>query len=159
MIVSVSRRIAAPASEIFAVLADPRRHLELDGSGMLRGSATDRPVTGVGDVFVMRMFFDAHGDYRMNNHIVEFEQDRRIAWEPESGDGHPDTDPGSTSETRWGHRWGYTLEPDGDGSTVVTETYDCSSAPAEERDNMDDGRVWMGAMAETLQRLDQVCTA
>lgn len=29
--VRVSRRIEAPASEIFRVLVDPRRHLEIDG--------------------------------------------------------------------------------------------------------------------------------
>jgi hypothetical protein len=33
--VRVSRRIEAPAADIFRVLADPRRHLEIDGSGML----------------------------------------------------------------------------------------------------------------------------
>ena len=54
--VAVSRRIEAPAVDIFAILADPRRHTELDGSGMLRGAVTATPVTGVGDVFVMRMY-------------------------------------------------------------------------------------------------------
>jgi hypothetical protein len=158
MTVSVSRRIEAPAAEIFAVLADPRRHLDLDGSGMLRGAATDRPVAGVGDVFVMRMFYSEHGDYQMNNHVVAFEQDRRIAWEPESGEGHPDTAPDSSAETRWGHRWSYELAPDGDGATIVTESYDCSAAPADERESMQDGLVWLEAMEATLKRLDEVCT-
>ncbi|MHB1497462.1 MAG: hypothetical protein ACYCXN_06065, partial [Acidimicrobiales bacterium] len=36
--VKVSRRIEAPADRIFAILADPVRHLDFDGSGMLRGS-------------------------------------------------------------------------------------------------------------------------
>ena len=158
--VSVSRRISAPASEIFAVLADPVRHLELDGSGMLRGAVTTDPVIAAGDVFVMKMHFPAHGDYQMNNHVVEFEQDRLIGWEPESGEGHPDTEPGAPegTEARWGHRWSYRLIPDGPDATIVTESYDCSKAPEEERIGMEDGRVWVTAMAETLARLDELCT-
>src|SRR6202034_4020889 len=102
--VRVSRRIEASAAVIFAVLADPRRHLELDGSGMLRGAVTTAPVTGVGDVFIMSMYFSALGDYEMNNHVVEYEPDRRIGWEPEAGRGHPDAAAGQDG-SRWGQRW------------------------------------------------------
>ncbi|HSZ39098.1 MAG TPA: SRPBCC family protein [Trebonia sp.] len=149
--VTVSRRIAAPAHEIFRVLADPVRHIEIDGSGMLRGAVTTSPLTGVGDVFVMRMYFKSLGDYEMNNHVVEFQPDRRIGWEPESGKGHRE------AGGRWGQRWSYELTPDGTDATVVTETYDCSLAPAEERAGMRDGKVWIEAMAETLERLDGLC--
>jgi len=107
----VSRRIAAPAADIFRILADPRRHTELDGSGMLRGAVSDRAVCAVGDVFVMKMYHPRHGDYEMNNHVVEYELNRRIGWEPEAGRGHPDTAPGNTTEARWGHRWTYQLTP------------------------------------------------
>jgi hypothetical protein len=69
----VSRRIAAPAAVIFRVLADPGRHTELDGSAMLRGAVTTAPVSGVGDVFIMKMYFSGLGDYEMNNHVVEYE--------------------------------------------------------------------------------------
>jgi hypothetical protein len=68
--VAVSRRIGAPASDIFAILTDPVRHLDLDGSEMLRGAVTTARITKVGDVFVMRMYFSALGDYEMNNHVV-----------------------------------------------------------------------------------------
>jgi hypothetical protein len=78
--VSVQRRITVPAARIFRVLADPRSHVELDGSGMVRGSSA-QPITGVGDVFTVAMHFPALGDYEMDNHVVEFELDRRIAWE------------------------------------------------------------------------------
>jgi hypothetical protein len=153
--VTVSRRIEAPASVIFRVLADPRRHLEIDGSGMLRGAVTQTPVSGAGDVFVMRMYYSEHGNYEMDNHVVEFEQDRRIAWEPVAGKGHPGAAQGSTAEARWGHRWGYELAPDGPGATVVTEFYDCSRAPEGERIGMDNGRIWATSMARTLERLDR----
>ena len=154
--VRVSRRIAAPASAIFAILTDPVRHLDLDGSGMLRGAATTEPVTGVGDVFVMKMYFAALGDYEMNNHVVEYERDRLVGWEPAAGRGHRDAVP--DGDSRWGQRWAYELTPDGPDATVVTEIYDCSRVPAEQRAGMNDGRVWMDSMAETLERLDRACT-
>jgi hypothetical protein len=155
--VRVSRRIGAPAAVIFGVLADPGRHLELDGSGMLRGAVTTAPVSGVGDVFVMKMYFSGLGDYEMSNHVVEYELDRRIGWEPEAGRGHPDAAAGQGGSRR-GHRWSYGLVPDGAGATVVTEIYDCSGAPERARADMSDGEVWAGAMARTQERLDAACT-
>jgi hypothetical protein len=155
--VRVSRRIGAPAGMIFRVLADPRRHTELDGSGMLRGAVTITPISGVGDVFIMKMYFSELGDYEMNNHVVEYEPDRRIGWEPEAGRGHPDG-AAAASERRWGQRWSYELVPDGPGATIVTEIYDCSRVPADARLDMDDGEVWAEGMARTLERLGAACT-
>jgi hypothetical protein len=88
---------------------------------------------------------------------VEYEQDRRIGWEPEAGRGHPATAPDSSDSTRWGHRWSYQLTPDGPDATVVTEFYDCSQAPEDERAGMDNGKVWIESMAKTLERLDALC--
>src|SRR5271165_695510 len=52
----VSRIIDAPPERIFAVLADPARHRELDGAGMLHGlDSGDAPVTAAGQAFVMNM--------------------------------------------------------------------------------------------------------
>jgi len=154
--VAVSRRIGAPAAEIFAVLANPAKHLELDGSRMLRGAVTDAVVSGVGEVFVMSMYYSELGDYEMNNHVVEYEPDRRIGWEPQAGHGHPDE---SAPDARWGHRWSFELLPDGPDATVVTHRYDCSRIPEDERVSMDGGRIWVDAMTRTLQRLDELCTA
>ncbi|MFC4587903.1 SRPBCC family protein [Sphaerisporangium corydalis] len=151
---AVSRRIGVPAGDIFQILADPRRHLDLDGSGMLRGAVSEATVSGVGDVFVMRMYYPRHGDYEMNNHVVEYEKDRRIAWEPEAGRGHPDA---SSAAARWGHRWTFDLLPDGPGATIVTEIYDCSRVPEDEREGMDHGRVWIESMSATLDRLTALC--
>jgi uncharacterized protein YndB with AHSA1/START domain len=152
-IVSTSRRIAAPAAAVFEILATPRRHLEMDGSGMLRGS--DSPaVTAVGDVFVMNMFFaPLGGDYQMVNHVVEFEPGRRIAWEPENGPGHPEV---NAPNARWGHRWVFDLVPEGPATTLVTETWDGSRIPAEDAE---DGRQWIPSMQATLARLEEVLTA
>ena len=158
MAVRVSRRIGAPAAVIFRVLADPGRHMEFDGSGMLRGAVTTAPVSGVGDVFIMKMYFSELGDYEMNNHVVEYELDRRIGWEPEAGRGHPNA-AGGRDGSRWGQRWSYELVPDGAGATIVTEIYDCSAVPADERAGMNDGEVWADDMARTLERLDAACTS
>jgi uncharacterized protein YndB with AHSA1/START domain len=155
--VKVSKRIPAPPPRIFAILADPTKHTELDGSGMLRGALTARTVTGVGDVFTMRMFFSEMGDYEMNNHVVEFEPNRLIAWEPEAGRGHPNAGPPGSPENRWGHRWIFELTPDGPDATIVTETYDCSRAPQEEREEMDNGSIWLEGMTSTLKKLEALC--
>jgi hypothetical protein len=150
--VSVSRRIGATASSVFGMLSDPTRHIDLDGSGMVRGAVVGDPVTAVGDVFTMRMHFPALGHYEMENHVVEFERDRRIGWEPVAGRGHP-----QQGEQPWGHRWSYELRPDGPDGTIVTEIYDCSRAPAAGQSSVAGGRLWMDAMLATLDRLDQLC--
>jgi uncharacterized protein YndB with AHSA1/START domain len=155
--VAVSRRICAPAHDIFQVLADPVRHPDFDGSQMLRGAGSAAVISGVGEVFVMKMYFSRIGDYEMNNHVVEYEPDRRIGWEPEAGRGHPNAAPDSPEPARTGQRWSYQLTPDGPDATVVTEIYDCSRAPEERRAGMDNGRVWLESMTKTLERLDALC--
>jgi len=47
--IEVSRRIEAPAALIFKILANPLRHMDFDGSGMLRRAVFDRPLSHVGD--------------------------------------------------------------------------------------------------------------
>ena len=155
--VAVSRRICAPVHDIFQVLADPVRHPEFDGSGSLRGAGSTAVISGVGDVFVMKMYFSHLGDYEMNNHVVEYEQDRRIGWEPEAGRGHPNAAPDSPESARWGQRWSYQLTPDGPDATIVTEIYDCSRAPEKKRAGMDNGKIWIDSMSRTLERLDALC--
>jgi len=155
--VAVSRRITAPARDIFQLLADPGRHPDLDGSGMLRGAVSRAVVTGVGDVFVMKMHYSELGDYEMNKHVVEYELNRRIGWEPEAGRGHPDTDAESSGEARRGHRWIFELTPDGPDATIVTEIYDCSRTPEDERASIGNGNIWVESMTKTLERLDGLC--
>ncbi len=140
-------------SEIFRILSDPKAHTHLDGSGMLRGAESDELITGVGDVFVMNMYFPALGDYQMDNHVVEFEFDGRIGWEPVAGRGHPGIG------TQMGHRWSFVLTPDGPDATIVVEIYDCTNTPAEFRKEMENGTMWIGAMDATLERLEGLVRA
>ena len=81
LVVVVSRRIDAPAHELFEVLRSPKRHCEFDGSTMVRDSDA-LPIDGVGDTFVMRMHNEEFGDYEMRNIVVEYVQDVAIAWAP-----------------------------------------------------------------------------
>ena len=158
----VSRRIGAPAARIFALLASPQRHKDFDGSDMLRGAVVDRPVSGVGDTFTMKMH-RLGDDYLMLNYVVEFESDRRIFWEPAPGDPSrtEGNDPSKVGIPA-GYRWGFILAPDGDDTTVVTEVFDCGPLPEE---LLRDGGAWINgknpvieSMAASLERLDKVCT-
>jgi uncharacterized protein YndB with AHSA1/START domain len=125
--IEASRTINASPEQVFAVLADPKRHSEFDSANMLRGAGekNDR-VSKVGDEFVIEMHNDILGDYQIVNEIVSFEENRRIGWAPRlypSVDAYRDKlgdmDPG-------GHTYTWELEPASDGSTKVTQIYDWS---------------------------------
>lgn len=111
--VSVSRVIKASPEVIFDVLADPARHAEIDGSGMVQKLRGDGVRLGLGSKFGMDMKFGPM-PYRVSSTVVEFEENRLIAW------------------AHFGkHRWRYELAPtevDGEPATEVTETFDWSTA-------------------------------
>ena len=115
--VSVERVVPASPQEVFAVLADPRRHRDIDGSGTLRETVDGPPRLFRGARFGMRM--QLGGGYSMTNTVVEFEEGRRIAWQPRP-----------TSRVAalaiGGRIWRYELEPV-DGGTLVRETWDIRS--------------------------------
>jgi hypothetical protein len=69
----VSRTVPVPADRLFALLADPARHIEFDTSGMVRGLASGTVAGAVGDQFVMAMHNERLGDHRMRNTVVAFE--------------------------------------------------------------------------------------
>src|ERR1039457_5786713 len=122
--VEVSRRIEAPAVPIFEILANPQRHIDFDGSDMLRGAVLDRPISDVGDTFTTKMH-RLGDDYLMLNYVVELEPDRRIFWEPAPGDpSRAEGNDPSKVRIPAGYRWGYVLSPVGDDATVVTEVFD-----------------------------------
>ncbi len=152
--VSVSRRINVPAARVFAILADPARHPEIDGSGMLRGAVGAARIGGIGDTFGMRMHNDEMGDYEILNYVVAYEQDRRIGWEPVLARAGRPEDEADVGE-RAGHRWVYELTPDGQ-ATVVTEVFDCSVAPDWLKKALRDGERWRWRMTRTLENLDQI---
>jgi hypothetical protein len=153
-VVSVSRRIGAPAARIFAILADPRNHPLVDGSGMLRECSGGR-IGEVGDFFDVLMHNDEMGDYEMSNYVVEYEPDRRIGWEPVLKAASRAEDQPEIGD-RAKHRWTYELTPLDATSTLVTETYDCSRAPEWLRKAVRGGVTWTRSMTLSLEKLDEL---
>jgi uncharacterized protein YndB with AHSA1/START domain len=147
---TVERRIAAPPERIFALVADPRRHRDIDGSGTVR-DATELPERlAVGDTFGMNMEFG--GPYTMTSTVIELEDNRRIAWQSRP----------HRSSSQWRHAfggriWRYDLEPV-DGATIVRESWDLT----QERLRL---LVWgyrrktAANMAATLERIDRLATS
>lgn len=139
-IVSVSRTIPAPAEEIFAVLADASKHPLIDGSGTVREARAAEPEPlRLGTRFGMNMKLGV--PYLITNTVVEYEQDRLIAWR------------------HWGrHRWRYELEPV-EGDTTVTESFDWSTALVPKAIELAGYPTrHPPAMERTLERLERLVT-
>lgn len=117
-IVSVGRDIEAPADVVFELIADPARQPEWDANDNLAEAAPGQRVRAVGDVFVTVLTVGAE----RHNHVVEFEEGRRIAWLPAEPDSTPP-----------GHLWRWELEPLGGRRTLVVHTYDWSRLTDETR--------------------------
>jgi uncharacterized protein YndB with AHSA1/START domain len=139
-LVSESRTIAAPAQQLFDIVADPAMHPRIDGSGSVRAirdGAPDRLAMGTefgADMTLGR-------SYRITNTVVEFDEGRRIAWRHFNG-----------------HRWRYLFESIDANTTEVTEQWDADSQPIWNKLTLrllrfpDRNRAGIKA---TLQRLDE----
>ena len=108
-VVSASREIAASPEKIFELIADPAQQPRWDGNDNLSAAQEGQRVRQAGDVFLMTLTVGAVRE----NHVVEFEEGRRIAWRP--------SEPGKRQP---GHLWRWVLESASDSSTRVTHTYD-----------------------------------
>lgn len=106
-VISESVEIEAPPDVVFAIVADPRQHSRIDGSGSVRGlvNGPERLSKGANFGVDMKLF---GLPYKIKNTVVEFEEGRRVAWRHFGG-----------------HRWRYVLEPT-DTGTRVTESFDYS---------------------------------
>jgi len=117
-VVSVGREIGASPERIFELIADPAEQPHWDGNDNLDSAAAGQRVRSTGEVFTMKL---TKGTIR-ENHVVEFEEGRRIAWMP--------AEPG---KERPGHLWRWELEPTGPSRTRVTCTYDWTRLTDENR--------------------------
>jgi uncharacterized protein YndB with AHSA1/START domain len=108
-VVSATREIAADPARIFELIADPAQQPGWDGNDNLAEAAAGQRVRQVGDVFRMTLT----GGMIRENHVVEFEEGRLMAWQPSE-----------VGRARPGHLWRWELEPIGTGRTRVTHTYD-----------------------------------
>jgi uncharacterized protein YndB with AHSA1/START domain len=145
---TVERFIPAPPEKIFELLADPRRHHDIDGSGTVRDAKDTPERLSLGAKFGMNMRMGI--PYSMVSEVIEFEDGRRIAWQsrPTSALG---------SKMAGGRIWRYELEPV-DGGTRVSETWDISQekikaivrpARKKTRENME----------KTLARIEELVTS
>ena len=117
-VVSAERVIGAGAAVVFELIADPAQQPRWDGNDNLDAADPGQRVRAVGDVFRMRT---TKGNVR-ENHVVEFEEGRRIAWRP--------AEPGAEPP---GHLWRWELEPADAGHTRVRHTYDWTRLTDEQR--------------------------
>jgi uncharacterized protein YndB with AHSA1/START domain len=111
-VVRATRAISAPAQEIFELIADPASQPRWDGNANLAEASPGQRVRAVGDVFTTTLTRNGVRE----NHVVEFEEGRRLAWTP-SDVGRPPA----------GHLWRWELEPQDGAETLVTHTYDWSN--------------------------------
>jgi hypothetical protein len=146
-VVSVDRVINAPAASLFAVVADATRHREIDGSGALVDAKPGAPhQLALGSTFGMSMKMGV--PYSMSNTVIEFEQDRRIAWQTVLA--------GPLGRFIGGRIWRYEFEPV-DGGTKVTESWDISQD--KQSFFLKHGKVGQQtatSMSKTLDRLAEV---
>ena len=145
---TVERIIPGPPEQIFQLLADPRRHPEIDGSGSVRQVRDGPERLSLGAKFRMAMKIGL--PYSMVSEVVEFEDGRRIAWQS-----RPPSPIGS--RLGGGRIWRYELEPVGE-STLVRESWDISQEkfkaivrPARKRTRE--------AMERTLERIEELVTS
>jgi hypothetical protein len=132
--------INAPAEKIFAILTDPRRHKEIDGSSTIQENISGPDKLVLGSKFGMQMHLGI--DYRIRNTVVEYRENQLIAWRHLG---------------RW--IWRYELVNIGPQQTQVTETFDASRAPLI-------AKAWLSfrkaypwtqkAVAKTLVRLKSI---
>ena len=108
---TASRRIAATSETIFGILTDVSKHGLIYGSGTVQAGPSPTETLVMGSQFEMNMHLKFL-PYKIRSTVVEFEQDRLIAWHHLGR-----------------HRWRYELEPIETG-TLVTETFDWSTSIA-----------------------------
>jgi hypothetical protein len=155
--VSATRRIAASTSDIFAIVTDPAKHVEIDGSHMLVAAQDAQRLRAVGDSFVVNMDRDALGDlplgkYTVRNVVTRMNPDRLLEWTVGGVDSAP-----------LGHVYGYELAPAGAGETDVTlycdwSGFDWEAVPEAMRAKVRFPVVPKMALITTLEKLDRVAT-
>jgi hypothetical protein len=136
---SASIIINAPASKIFDVIANPQMHSIIDGSNSVRSVIKGPTRLALGSKFGMNMEIGIK--YRITNTVVEFEENKLIAWRHLG---------------RW--IWRYELKEISPTQTVVIESFDGTTTPF---------NLWLKArkaypytqkaVAKTLVRLKEYC--
>ena len=151
--ISATRRIKAPAADIFAIVSDPNGQVAIDGSHMLVTAPDAKPLRAVGDSFVMDMDREALGDlplgqYSVLNIVTKIEPDALLEWNV-----------GSAERGPLGHVYGYELVAVSDDETDVTSYCDWTHISDAIRERVKFPIVPKMALITTLEKLDRIATA
>jgi uncharacterized protein YndB with AHSA1/START domain len=147
-VVTVERFVPAPPRAIFDLLADPRRHREIDGSGTVRDPRGRGERLRLGSSFGMSMRIGL--PYVMESRVIEFTEPTRIAWQTRG--------PTRLGRLFGGRVWRYELEAV-EGGTVVRESWDISGeSPATRPMVRRAARITAKNMAATLERIERIVT-
>jgi uncharacterized protein YndB with AHSA1/START domain len=147
-VVSEERLIPAGPEVIFALVTDPNRHREFDGSGSVFDVVGEVGHLSLGSSFVMSMQRGGRS-YTMTSTVIALEENRKVAWQSRG--------PGPRNEFG-GRIWSYELKSVA-GGTLVRETWDITQ---ESEASMGMVRGLAGQtradMAASLQRIEQLVT-
>jgi Polyketide cyclase / dehydrase and lipid transport len=148
-VVSVERCIPAGPAAIFALVADAARHPEIDGSGSVRQVKAGAPEKlSLGATFGMSMKLGI--GYSMVSTVIEYEEDRRIAWQSRP--------PGFVGKFSGGRIWRYELEPV-EGGTLVRESWDISQDHQRAMLRLGPvGKHTAESMTATLEKIEEIVT-
>jgi uncharacterized protein YndB with AHSA1/START domain len=137
--VRATRLINAPPAAIFNLLADPRRHVDFDGSTTVVDVVQGPARLYLGATFSMDMKMRV--GYHVKNVVVAYEENKCIAWHHFAQ-----------------FVWRYDLEEVPEG-TKVTESFNYDKPWAF-------GFIWLGwpernrqSMEATLERIDRLVTS
>jgi uncharacterized protein YndB with AHSA1/START domain len=114
-VVTVEKVIKAQPEAIFALISDASEHPNIDGSGTVKQVKGTPEKLALGSKFGMSMKMGI--GYSMENEVIEYEPNRRIAWQARP--------PGLPGKFTAGRIWRYELEPTDDG-TIVRESWEIS---------------------------------
>ncbi|MEU4207845.1 SRPBCC family protein [Rothia terrae] len=108
--ISAQTTVRASAHEIYALVANPTRHHELDGGGNVQNLRNGAEGTAnVGDTFTQNMKLGI--PYIMTSKVIRADENRGITWQLPTD-----------------HTWAWDIEENTDGTCTVTETFDATHA-------------------------------
>ena len=147
-VLTVQRVIPAPPEAIFDLLVDPGKHPLIDGSGSVKQARSGGRRLKLGDSFGMDMKLGVA--YSTRNVVVEFEDNRRIAWQTLA--------PAPLHKLVTGRIWRYELTPT-EGGTLVKESWDIRSEAALSKPGVRRmAQMTERNMTRTLERIERVLT-
>ncbi|MGW8378211.1 polyketide cyclase [Streptomyces sp. ODS28] len=151
--VCANRTLPVPVERVFALLADPKTHSAIDGTGWVQAPVDDAPLTEPGQIFRMNMYHPNHpdGDYQVANKVHVLDPPHAIGWMTgqRKSDGHLEFG---------GWTWRYDLAPRGPYETEVVLTYDWSEVQQYVREYLQFPPFEVDHLDNSLRHLAELAT-